>query len=239
MMTTTHIAIIEDDTEIARLTTLLLESEGYVTSQVHHGDDAVQHIRQQNPALVILDVMLPGKNGIQICQEIRSFYSGPVLMLTGADDDITEISAFKQGADDYLTKPIRPHVLLLRIAALLRRSTIQSPEKQQEEIINNGPMTLYVSRREVEAGGINLPLSAAEFDLLLVLARNLGSPVSRDHCCEALRGLSYDGFDRSIDMRVSSLRKKLNDAQSPHRFIKTVRGKGYMLAKLTAGELSQ
>ncbi|MEW5251451.1 response regulator [Microbulbifer sp. 2201CG32-9] len=224
-----HIALIEDDQELARLTTLLLKEEGYAVSEVHRGDAAVDHIRVSNPDLVILDIMLPGANGIEICTEVRKFYQKPILMLTGRDDDITEISSFRQGADDYVLKPVRPHLLLVRIEALLRRSGTKYPRQRDPVII--GSIKIFLQRREVHKNNTPIELSSAEFDMLALLTESIGQVVSREECCRVLRGISYDGVDRSVDMRISSLRKKLGDDQLPHKLIKTVRGKGYILVQ--------
>ena len=223
----THLLVVEDDTEICRLLRLFLEAEGFVISFCHHGIEAVEKIRQSKPDLVILDVMLPGQDGIQVCKHIRDFYPNPVLMLTACDDDISELTAFKVGADDYVRKPIKPDVLLMRIQALLRRS--QGKKIEQTENTHCDDLTINASRREVLLKKELVDLHSSEIDLVLLLAKNQGHAVSRDECFRALRGFDYDGIDRSLDMRISSLRKKIMDQKSPHRFIKTVRGVGYML----------
>ena len=223
-----HIVIVEDDSELARLTQVLLEEEGYIISQVNRGDLAVEHIRIKKPDLVILDIMLPGKNGIEVCTEIRKFFDGPVLMLTGRDDDITEVSSFNQGADDYVLKPVKPHILIARISALLRRTNREG--RKSLDLIVLGTLEVSLQRREVKLEGAILELTSSEFELLFFMAENSGIILSREACCQQLRGFEYDGSDRSIDMRISSLRKKLNDDSPPHFWIKTIRGKGYMLA---------
>ncbi len=222
-----HIVLIEDDSELARLTGVLLETEGYKVSACQRGDLAVDFIRKAGADLVILDIMLPGKNGIEVCSEIRHFYAGPVLMLTGRDDDITEASSFNQGADDYVLKPIRPHVFLARIAALLRRRAGASKSTPDPVIL--GDMEVSVKRRTVSCGQTVIDLTSSEFDVLSLLLQHVGEIVSREQCCEQLRGFSYDGMDRSIDMRISSLRKKLGNTPEDTQRIKTVRGRGYML----------
>lgn len=223
-----HILVVEDDTEICRLLRLFLETEGYRISFCHHGDEAIEKIRHTKPDLLMLDVMLPGQDGIQICKNVREFYSGPILMLTACEDDISELTAFKVGADDYVRKPIKPDVLLLRLQALLRRS--QSVKTGTLAKIYCDELTIDSSRREVLLNNELVSLHSSEIDLVLLLAKNQGQVVSRDECFRALRGFDYDGIDRSLDMRISSLRKKILDKKSPHQFIKTVRGVGYMLA---------
>jgi two-component system response regulator RstA len=222
-----HIFVVEDDTEICRLLKLFLETEGFAISFCHHGIEAVEHIRQSQPDIVLLDIMLPGQDGIQVCKQVRDFYFGPVLMLTASEDDISELTAFKVGADDYVRKPIKPEVLLMRIQALLRRS--QGTKAESAGSIHCDALTINASRREVMLNKELIDLHSSEIDLVLLLAQSQGQAVSRDECFRALRGFDYDGIDRSLDMRISSLRKKIMDQKSPHRYIKTVRGVGYML----------
>lgn len=223
-----NILVVEDDTEICRLLRLFLETEGFAISFCHNGNDAVTQIRRAKPDIVILDVMLPGQDGIQVCKQAREFYSGPILMLTASEDDITELTAFKVGADDYVRKPIKPEVLLMRLQALLRRS--QGIKSEQVENIYCDELTINSSRREILLNNELVDLHSSEIDLVMLLSQSQGQAVSRDECFRALRGFDYDGIDRSLDMRISSLRKKIMDQKSPHRFIKTVRGVGYMLA---------
>ena len=219
------IVVVEDDPEIARLTTMLLELEGYRCQCVDNGLEAVDHIRDACPDLVILDVMLPGQSGIEVCRQLREFYQGGILMLTGRDDDITELSSFRHGADDYVTKPLKPHLLLARIEALLRRT-----RPAAISLLRIGGLHIDSRHRTLRAGDSPLDLSDAEFELIELLARHAGQIVSREQCCKELRGLDYDGLDRSIDMRISTLRKKLAASPAAAARIVTVRGRGYMLA---------
>ncbi|OED77400.1 DNA-binding response regulator [Vibrio cyclitrophicus ZF65] len=227
-MLKTKVLIVEDDQEIARLTTLYLEAEGYNVSVVHEGNFALDAIRNIEPDLVLLDLMLPGMNGAQICRQARDFYNGMILVLTASADEMSEVSLFKFGADDYVAKPIRGHALLARIEALLRRASpvtasIESaPEKQCDIVINTTAQsaTLY---------GQNLKLTSAEFEILNLLANNISQVVTRDQCCQLFRGIDYAFNDRSIDMRVSGLRRKLRIHAKDKQLIRTVRNKGYML----------
>jgi DNA-binding response OmpR family regulator len=223
-----HIIVVEDDTEICRLLRLFLETEGFTISFCHNGNEAVTAIRRVKPDIVILDIMLPGQDGIQVCKQARDFYTGPILILTACEDDISELTAFKVGADDFVRKPIKPEVLLMRVQALLRRS--QGTKNEQVESTHCNDLIINSSRREVMLNNELVDLHSSEIDLVLLLAQSQGQAVSRDECFRVLRGFDYDGIDRSLDMRISSLRKKIMDQKSPHRFIKTVRGVGYMLA---------
>lgn len=227
-MLKTKVLIVEDDQEIARLTTLYLDAEGYNVSVVHEGNFALDAIRNIEPDLVLLDLMLPGMNGAQICRQAREFYNGMILVLTASADEMSEVSLFKFGADDYVAKPIRGHALLARIEALLRRASpvtasIESaPEKQCDIVINTTAQsaTLY---------GQNLKLTSAEFEILNLLVNNISQVVTRDQCCQLFRGIDYAFNDRSIDMRVSGLRRKLRIHAKDKQLIRTVRNKGYML----------
>lgn len=229
MTETAKLILVEDDTEISRLTCMLLESEGFQVIPIFRGDEAISCIQKEQPDLVILDIMLPGLNGIEICEQIRDFYTGPVLMLTGSNDDINELISFKKGADDYVTKPFKPTILVARIQALLKRSSKQTQSKAD---ISTGNLVIHLKRRECFLSDQRIELTSSEFDLLAILASNLGNTVSREQCCDALRGFSYDGLDRSIDMKISALRKKIPPQAGEESLIKTVRGKGYMLALL-------
>ena len=228
MPSSKQITLVEDDVEISRLTTMLLECEGYRVSQIYRGDEAIDSIQRQQPDAVILDIMLPGLDGIQVCEKIREFYRGPILMLTGSDEDICELASFNKGADDYVRKPFKPNILVARLRALLRRL---SPDNEHLSVDLGGSGTLEVlsDRREVKLSGHILELTTSEFDLLNLLMKQAGYPVSREQCCKTLRGLEYDGLDRSIDMKISALRKKL-DRSGHGSLIKTVRGKGYLFS---------
>jgi len=225
-VTKANILIIEDDKEISRLTAMYLEAEDYRTQIIDDGLQAVNAVRQHQPDLIILDLMLPGLDGIEICKQVRTFHTGPILVLTACADDMSEVSLLKLGADDYLTKPVRPHVMVARIEALLRRTQVAQPINNQ---LHLGQLHIDTAKQIVSYGKITPKLTAAEYEMLLLLASNAGCIVSRDDCCRSLRGIDYDFNDRSVDMRISGLRKKLNDDIPPYKTILTVRNKGYML----------
>ncbi|MGB1298099.1 MAG: response regulator transcription factor [Psychrobium sp.] len=215
-----HVLLVEDDAEISRLTTMYLEAEGYNVTTIDDGVLAIDSIASIEPDLVILDLMLPGMNGIEVCKKARQFYTNPILVLTACDDDISEVSLLRQGADDYLVKPLKPHVLVARIEALTRRSMRQ--EATVDRIIE-------IRNQQVLCRGLRLELTNAELEMLKILVENEGDVVSREECCQVLRGIDYDFSNRSIDMRISGLRKKLGDDQMPYQIITTVRNKGYKL----------
>lgn len=222
----TKILIVEDDAEISRLTAMYLEAEGYDTNIIDDGLAALTAIKNQNPDLIILDLMLPGMSGIEICKQARDFYHGAILILTACDDDVSEVSLLKLGADDFLTKPLKPHVLVARIEALMRRIHANHPKQEKSK---HSRLSIDINSQIVTFDGKELSLTGAEFEMLVVLDKNIGAPVSREDCCQALRGIDHDFNDRSIDMRISGLRKKIHDDQMPYKIITTVRNKGYML----------
>lgn len=227
-MSKKQILIVEDDVEISRLTDMYLQAEGYDTVTAYDGAQALTSIREQDPDLVILDLMLPEVDGVEVCKRCREFYHGPILVMTARDDDISEISLLKLGADDYLTKPIRPHIMIARIEALLRRVSKSVPTHNTDHL-QVGEIEIDSRSKQVTFKGDLVELATAEYDMLYILAKNAGQPVSREDCCQSLRGINYDFNDRSVDMRISGLRKKLGDAKSPYKLILTVRNKGYML----------
>ena len=222
-----NIILVEDDAELARLIIMFLDSEGFKVEHIAHGNDAVGKINQALADLIILDVMLPGKNGIEICKEIRDFYFGPILMLTASEDEITQVSAMNTGADTYLGKPVKPHILLAHINSLLRRIN-PANQKERTRLVFAGGLTIDVQRRQVTLDGIQVDVTTAEFDLLALLASKPGEVISREECYKKLRGINYDGEDRAMDVRVVELRKKLKEHKEINP-IKTVRGTGYML----------
>lgn len=221
-----HIMVVEDDVSLAGWICDFLISKGFTVTLATRGDEAVDLIITDNPDLVLLDVILPGKSGFDVCREIRNTYSRPILILTACTEDKDEVTGLDLGADDYLAKPVRPHVLLARINALLRRDTGQVVET----IIEFGGLSIDSDSKTVNLDGTVVRISAKEFDVLWILAKNAGSVLSRGDLINQLRGLDYDGFDRSVDMCISRLRKKLNDNSAQPFRIKTLRSKGYLFA---------
>lgn len=220
------ILLVEDDQEIAKLTQQLLGIEGYQCHWVADGLLAEAAVREFAPDLVLLDLMLPGLDGVSVCQQLRGFYSGAILVLTGKDDDISELTSLKSGADDFVLKPLKPHILLARIENLLKRL---DPDVIADTTLDSGALSLNPQSRQASLNEQKLHLSTAEFDLLALLMDAKGSIVSREQCCLQLRGIELDAFDRSIDMRISSLRKKIAQIDDSKDYIITVRNQGYVL----------
>lgn len=225
-----EILLVEDDIELANLVRDYLTKNGFSVDMIHNGLDAITVIEQTQPDLVILDILLPDKNGNEVCREVRSFYKGAILMLTALDDDMDQMLGLELGADDYIIKPVQPRLLLTRIRTILRR--MNQSESSNNTIINAGELQIDPANRLVKVAEQKIELTSAEFELLLLLSQEIGQVVDRNSIVQELRGFEYDGFDRSIDRRISRLRKKLS-ANSKIELIKTIRGKGYQLC---AGE---
>lgn len=219
-----HILLVEDNRKLASYIKTYLEELGYLVSHESRGDKAVYRILKDQPDIVILDVMLPGFNGVQVCQSVRADYKGMILMLTALGEDTDQITGLVSGADDYVVKPVDPKVLAARIEALRRRNR---PSVEKTDLLF-GCLHIDLVKHIVTLSNVKLPLKPLEFELLAFLAKNADSVVNRENIMQALRGTSYDGVDRTIDLRISYLRKKLNDSiEEPFR-IKTIRGKGYL-----------
>jgi two-component system response regulator RstA len=225
------ILIIDDDTELTSLISQFLTMNGYQVSVEHSGENALNAVAHIQPDLIVLDLMLPGIDGLTICRKLKPNFANPIIMLTALNDDIDEVTGLEVGADDYLCKPIKPRVLLAHIRAQLRRqSHFKSLSLQDIRQVSNGSLTIDIRKRIVHSNDTEITLSSAEFDLLWVLAMSAGNIISRDDLHKEIFKLDYDGFDRSIDLRISRLRKKLGDDPKEPKIIKTIRNKGYLLA---------
>lgn len=230
-----HILIVEDDARLATLTREYLEGNGFQISIEDDGSRAVERIFREEPDLIILDVMLPGEDGLSICRKVKMEKDIPILMLTARTDDMDQVVGLEMGADDYVAKPVRPRVLLARVRALLRRSEAQTvvPDTTTTHAarLDFGDLVIDSSMREAWLNTETIDLTSAEFDLLWLLASNAGRVLTREEIFTALRGIEYDGQDRSIDVRVSRIRPKVGDDPMHPRRIKTVRSKGYLFVK--------
>lgn len=224
-----HILLVEDDLEIAELTQSFLQDQGYQVSLSHDGSDAVYRYRELNPDLIILDVMLPKMDGMEVCRRIRGDFSGPIMMLTSRNDQIDEVLGLELGADDYVVKTTEPRIVQARIKALLRRQAlIEQQQVQQQSVLDFGSVIIDFGCREVQVFNKTIELSNPEFELLGILATNAGQVMTRDVIFENMRGIEYDGSNRLIDITVSQLRSKLDSADR----IKTIRNKGYQFTNL-------
>lgn len=219
----TTITLVEDDAAIARLLTRFLEGKGFSVAHVADGEKAINAIRSGSPDIVLLDLLLPGMDGIEVCKAVRKFYSGPILMLTAHASEINEVTALDTGIDDFLAKPLKPQVLLARVNALLRRTS------DEQDTLFVQDLELKLSERVIMHEGKVLNISESDYQLFVAIAQAKGNVVSREELFENIRGIPFDGIDRSIDMRVSKLRKKLNEQASADKdYIRTIRGRGYL-----------
>lgn len=230
-----RILIVEDDERLATLTKDYLENNGLTVSIEADGGRAIERIKNEQPDLVVLDLMLPGEDGLAVCRIVRPYYKGPILMLTARTEDLDQVLGLEMGADDYVAKPARPRVLLARIRALLRRA-VDAPadndhSDESEHRLTFGELVIDSAMREAWLAGESIDLTSAEFDLLWLLSSNAGRVLTREEIFNQLRGIEYDGQDRSFDVRVSRIRPKVGDDPVNPKRIKTVRSKGYLFVK--------
>lgn len=230
------IAFIEDDADLAGLISEFLGQHGFKVYHHERGDTAQAFILDLKPDLVLLDVMLPGKDGLTICRELRPLFPGPIVILTSVASDMNHILGLELGANDYVIKTTAPTVLLAHIRAQLRQAQAQQPAPLPlaaavNSLLVFGKLRIDQSNREVILDGQPISLSTSDFDMLWQLASHAGEILSRDDLLKNLRGVSYDGLDRSIDVAISRLRKKLGDDSAEPQKLKTVRNRGYLFVR--------
>ncbi|HGF0769822.1 TPA: two-component system response regulator RstA [Kluyvera georgiana] len=231
------IVYVEDDPDVGALIAAYLGKHDMDVVVEPRGDNAEATIARENPDLVLLDIMLPGKDGMTLCRDLRGQWAGPIVLLTSLDSDMNHILSLEMGANDYILKTTPPAVLLARLRLHLRQNpgnashtVAAQPALTPHKTIRFGTLVIDPVNRQVLLSGESIALSTADFDLLWELATHAGQIMDRDALLKNLRGVSYDGMDRSVDVAISRLRKKLQDsATEPYR-IKTVRNKGYLFA---------
>jgi DNA-binding response OmpR family regulator len=223
--TTQTVLVVEDESSIASFVALYLKNAGYAVRTAANGNEALAQFQASPPALIVLDLMLPDIDGIEVCRRIRKTSDVPILMLTARDEDVDKIIGLEVGADDYLTKPFNPRELVARVKSILRRA---SPERRQIESkqLRHGQLLVDAGRREVRVGDQEIQLAPKEFDLLWELLDHRGLVLTRDQLLERVWGYTFAGDTRTVDVHVRQLRRKLGDA-SP---IVTVWGVGYKVA---------
>lgn len=228
---TYRLLLVEDDSALASMVAEFLTGHGFDVTIEGNGTRAAQRIVTEPYDVVVLDISLPGTDGISICRMVRPKFDGPILVLTARGDEIDEVVALEVGADDYMAKPVRPRALLARLKVHVRRSETQSTASATTPTrIEIDDLSIDAASRIVQINGEQIELTTAEFELLWLLASNAGSVIGRDQLYQELHGVRYDGLDRSMDLRVSRLRKKLGDDPVQPRRIKSIRGVGYLLA---------
>jgi DNA-binding response OmpR family regulator len=223
--TTQSVLVVEDESSIASFVALYLKNAGYGVKTAATGNEALADVAAETPVLIVLDLMLPDIDGIEVCRRIRKSSDVPILMLTARDEDVDKIIGLEVGADDYLTKPFNPRELVARVKSILRRA---APERRQIESkqLRHGDLLVDAGRREVHVGDEEVQLAPKEFDLLWELLDHRGLVLTRDQLLERVWGYTFAGDTRTVDVHVRQLRRKLGDA-SP---IVTVWGVGYKVS---------
>jgi DNA-binding response OmpR family regulator len=220
-----NILVVEDEASIASFVALYLKNAGYTVRTATTGSEALAQVAAEPPALVILDLMLPDLDGIEVCRRIRRSHDVPILMLTARDEDVDKIIGLEVGADDYMTKPFNPRELVARVKSILRRATPDRRRTATAEL-RHGDLVVDAGRREVRVGDLEVQLAPKEFDLLWELLDHRGLVLTRDQLLERVWGYTFAGDTRTVDVHVRQIRRKLGDA-SP---IVTVWGVGYKVA---------
>jgi DNA-binding response OmpR family regulator len=224
------ILVVDDEPTIVEFVRINLEKAGFEVLEAGDGETALKLAASEQPNLVVLDIMLPGKDGFEVCRELRRTTSVPIIMLTARDDDIDKILGLELGADDYLTKPFNPRELVARIRAILRR--VDRANKIDTEVIAQGRIQLDLDRHQVTAGGKSVDLTPKEFELLELLMKNPGRVFSREMLLERLWGYDFFGDSKTIDVHIRRLREKVEEEPSSPTHILTVWGVGYKFREL-------
>jgi two-component system response regulator RstA len=224
-----RVLLVEDSARLAASIRDYLDRHGFEVVIEGDGAAAAARFERVKPDLVILDLMLPGRDGLAICRDLRRLHRVPILILTAKSESIDQVLGLEMGADDYVVKPVEPRVLLARVEALLRRVRGAGSEAREAKLVA-GRVTIDGSRRSAAIDGQPVELTTGDFDILWLLASRHGTVVTRDEILRVVRGIDYDGLDRSIDARICRLRRKLQEAGGAESMVKTVRLRGYLFA---------
>ncbi len=220
------VLVVDDEVPLTAVVGSYLEREGFIVDVAHTGPDAVGAARDGRPVLIILDVMLPGFDGIEVCRQIRQFSDAYVIMLTAREDEVDKVLGLSMGADDYLVKPFSPRELIARVKAMLRRPRLSSLDGPSR-LLALGTLAVDNESRAVSVDGIAVPLTRTEFDLLAAMIERPRAALTRRQLIEAVWGPDWYGDEHVVDVHVGHLRTKLGDDAAEPRFIRTVRGVGY------------
>lgn len=224
------ILIIEDEPNIRELVSYNLKASGFLPLEAEDGISGMEMAVNQKPDLILLDIMLPGKDGYEICKELRSAGNKtPIIMMTAKTDEVDKVLGLEFGADDYISKPFGVRELLARIKAVLRRFEGNTGEEPAGEILVVDEMSIDIGRHEVTVEGRKVDLTMKEFELLTFLARNRGRAFSRDELLDKVWGINYLGESRTVDVHIRHLRKKMSLHEDEDKYIETIRGKGYKM----------
>ncbi|MEE1107154.1 response regulator YycF [Macrococcoides canis] len=225
------IVVVDDEKPIADILEFNLKKEGYEVHVAYDGDDAVELIYDIQPDIVLLDIMLPGRDGMEVCREVRKKYDMPIIMLTAKDSEIDKVLGLELGADDYVTKPFSTRELIARVKANLRRhySQTQSEEKEESTDIVIKDIVVYPEAYSIKKRGVDIELTHREFELFHYLAKHIGQVMTREHLLQTVWGYDYFGDVRTVDVTIRRLREKIEDDPSHPEYIVTRRGVGYFL----------
>lgn len=219
--------LVEDDQRLAKLITKFLARHDFAVQVVRRGDQALAAVAELKPQIVVLELLLPDQNGLHLCRRIRDGFDIPIIILTAKGDDRDQVLGLESGADDYVVKPVKPSVFLARLRALLRRH-IPAKQPTAPDILEFGQLSIDRSGRVVSLADQRIDLTTMEFELLSLLASAAGTIFSRDEILNRIRGIPFDGINRSVDVHISKLRGKLNDNPRNPELIKTIWGRGYL-----------
>ena len=226
-MNKTKILIVDDEIDIIEFLTMYLEAEKFHVLYACNGHDALKLVKEENPALIILDILLPGMDGLEICEKIRKLSISPIIFLSCKSEELDKIQGLKVGGDDYITKPFSPRELIARVNAHLRRTNLIKTTITHEKIISLNSIQIYLDKHEVFINNKPIRLSAKEFDLLVFLAKNPGKVFSLEKLFEEIWNMDNMGDTRTVMVHISNLRRKLEETPSKPKYIITIKGAGY------------
>jgi DNA-binding response OmpR family regulator len=233
------ILVVDDELKMVKLVRTYLEGAGYNVVVAYDGQEALTVFRHEQPDLIVLDLMLPKIEGLDVARTIRRTSNVPIIMLTARSEELDRLIGLELGADDYVVKPFSPRELVARVRAVLRRTTEPPPGQvapARRQVITAGDLALDLGRREASLAGRRIELTTAQLDLLAVLAQRPGQVFTRMQLLEAVQGEAFEGYERTVDAHIKNLRRALGDDPRDPRYILTVRGVGYKLAELEAGD---
>jgi DNA-binding response OmpR family regulator len=218
--------VVDDEVPLTRVAASYLEHEGFAVTVAHNGPDAVEKARETTPDLIVLDIMLPGFDGIEVCRQVRQFTDAYIIMLTARDQEIDKVLGLSMGADDYLVKPFSPREMIARIRAMLRRPRT-SYGSAGGELLTVGGLSMDLEARTAAVDGTPVDLTRTEFDLLAAMAARPKAALTRRQLISAVWGADWYGDDHVVDVHIAHVRTKLGDDATEPRFVRTVRGVGY------------
>jgi DNA-binding response OmpR family regulator len=225
-----RVLVVDDEIPLTQVVGSYLEREGFTVAVAHTGPDAVEEARASEPVLIVLDVMLPGFDGIEACRQIRQFSDAYIIMLTARDEEVDKILGLSMGADDYLVKPFSPRELIARVRAMLRRPRVSTAGPSGDQAVTVGALTIDTEARTAVVDEVEIDLTRTEFDLLAAMASRPKAALTRRQLIDAVWGPGWYGDEHVVDVHVGHLRTKLGDDANDPRFIRTVRGVGYGMA---------